>query len=471
MGWDASGNFLVTATFSESDFTIRHTHRQTMPQPSSGMVAVISDIRHLQAWDRYQVYQTQYGSWARDLTNAYIGDAGRALDERNYALTRDYLEKAVISFNSSRAALLKVIKANEGKIQLEHRKAAAQDALERLWQNEYRRIRLINLELERIDRQQSAPTSAPTPTPAAAPTTPVVTYSTPKADPTLCFTGDTPITVPGGKQIPIEAIQVNDQVVSCNMETFSCEIARVSYKWHSVAPKLFRIHVAGRVVRTTGNHPFWSADRNDWVEAQDLLPSEHLLDSESQPVAIDSIETEDGPVPVFNLEVEKNHTYYACDLLVHNCTLSVATGVTWGFVESLAVINPTTVLTAGAVFVGTFTAGTIIHKTLSWAFSGSAEKWEKSISHLPDGERQARIKEKTMEIAKHHGWEKRSDLAGRNRGRDIYEDKNGDFWSVDTRHGRFEKCNKRGKHQGEFDVDLKERPGTKDPSGGHDIEV
>ncbi|MBP6219244.1 MAG: hypothetical protein KA436_11710 [Oligoflexales bacterium] len=42
-------------------------------------------------------------------------------------------------------------------------------------------------------------------------------------------------------------------------------------------------------------------------------------------------------------------------------------------------------------------------------------------------------------------------------------------WSG-TRHGRFEKISKRGKHQGEYDLDLNSKGGL-DNSGGHDIEI
>jgi hypothetical protein len=50
----------------------------------------------------------------------------------------------------------------------------------------------------------------------------------------------------------------------------------------------------------------------------------------------------------------------------------------------------------------------------------------------------------------------------------IYKDKQGNFYSLDTHHSRFEKLNKKGKHLGEFDMDLNQTEPA-DSSGGHDI--
>ena len=59
----------------------------------------------------------------------------------------------------------------------------------------------------------------------------------------------------------------------------------------------------------------------------------------------------------------------------------------------------------------------------------------------------------------------------RKNNRDVYTDpKSKDLYSVDTQHGRFEHCNKRGKHLGEVDFDLKPTKGP-DNSGGHDLIV
>jgi len=50
----------------------------------------------------------------------------------------------------------------------------------------------------------------------------------------------------------------------------------------------------------------------------------------------------------------------------------------------------------------------------------------------------------------------------------VYRDKDGNLHSVDTQHGRFEKLDKRGKHQGEFDIDGKQKKPA-DKSEKHDL--
>ncbi|MCB5540311.1 colicin E3/pyocin S6 family cytotoxin [[Ruminococcus] lactaris] len=51
----------------------------------------------------------------------------------------------------------------------------------------------------------------------------------------------------------------------------------------------------------------------------------------------------------------------------------------------------------------------------------------------------------------------------------MYKDtKTGEYYSVDTQHGRFEHLNKRGQHLGEVDFDFNPTK-EMDTSGRHDI--
>ncbi len=96
-----------------------------------------------------------------------------------------------------------------------------------------------------------------------------------------------------------------------------------------------------------------------------------------------------------------------------------------------------------------------------------ADKLEEEIAHLPPNEKVARIRETADRVADKKGWDRNKVLERKNRGRRIYSDRK-NHYSVDTQHGRLEKHNQRGKHLGEYDMDL--RPTKEaDPSGGHDI--
>ena len=73
-------------------------------------------------------------------------------------------------------------------------------------------------------------------------------------------------------------------------------------------------------IGTTSNHPFWSEDRRDFVQAGKLGIGERLrLRNGSTPVVTAAVPRSHS-VPVFNLEVDGEHVYYvaANGLLVHN---------------------------------------------------------------------------------------------------------------------------------------------------------
>jgi len=100
-----------------------------------------------------------------------------------------------------------------------------------------------------------------------------------------------------------------------------------------------------------------------------------------------------------------------------------------------------------------------------------AQEFEKSISRLPPGERVAQVRQKAKEVADNLGWVKDKKITRLN-GRDVYRGNDGNLYSVDTQHGRFEKVNpKNGKHMGEVDIDLNPIDGKVDNSGWHDLKV
>lgn len=75
-------------------------------------------------------------------------------------------------------------------------------------------------------------------------------------------------------------------------------------------------------IGTTSNHPFWSVDRQTYIQAGDLKNGETLKsfkDSGDQKVVISQL-PRPGPTPVYNLEVHGEHVYYVGQngILVHN---------------------------------------------------------------------------------------------------------------------------------------------------------
>ena len=72
-------------------------------------------------------------------------------------------------------------------------------------------------------------------------------------------------------------------------------------------------------IGSTGNHPFWSADRREFVRADTLRVGERV-DTVSGTARVTSITPRGPPEPVFNLQVHGQHVYrvVAGGVLVHN---------------------------------------------------------------------------------------------------------------------------------------------------------
>ena len=102
--------------------------------------------------------------------------------------------------------------------------------------------------------------------------------------------------------------------------------------------------------------------------------------------------------------------------------------------------------------------------------SETAADFEKRISKLAPEERVAAVKERAKEVAQQRGLIKDSRLSKMN-GRDIYKDsKTGEYYSLDTQHGRFEYLNRKGQHIGEVDFDFNSTKPA-DVSGRHNINI
>ena len=82
-------------------------------------------------------------------------------------------------------------------------------------------------------------------------------------------------------------------------------------------------HTSGDVidlVGTTSNHPFWSVERQEYVQAGSLRKDEHLRTIHGDTKRVISKLARPGPEPVYNLEVFGEHTYFVGKdgVLVHN---------------------------------------------------------------------------------------------------------------------------------------------------------
>jgi RHS repeat-associated protein len=97
------------------------------------------------------------------------------------------------------------------------------------------------------------------------------------------------------------------------------------------------------------------------------------------------------------------------------------------------------------------------------------DEFYKKVKHLSAEERIAEYKSAGKRVADGNAWKKNDALTKKN-GRDIYEDKDGDFFALDTQHGSFEVLDKKGKHQGEINFEGTKIDGA-DKTGKHNIKL
>jgi hypothetical protein len=86
--------------------------------------------------------------------------------------------------------------------------------------------------------------------------------------------------------------------------------------------EVLNLYIAGEAtpIGSTANHPFWSEDRQDFVQAGSLNPGEHLRLADGRTTTLQRTEPIAEQLPVYNLEVDGEHVYFVGEsgVLVHN---------------------------------------------------------------------------------------------------------------------------------------------------------
>jgi hypothetical protein len=76
----------------------------------------------------------------------------------------------------------------------------------------------------------------------------------------------------------------------------------------SVAP-ILNLHLGGRIIETTGEHPFYVKDKG-WTIAAELRIGDVLLSQDGWETPVEGIGDAGRIETVYNLEVEEDHTYF-----------------------------------------------------------------------------------------------------------------------------------------------------------------
>ena len=135
-----------------------------------------------------------------------------------------------------------------------------------------------------------------------------------------CFIGDTRVLMADGMRAPISAIAVGDQVMARDETTgatAACAVTRIFR--HYVGETLMLQVGGGEAVETTSVHRFTTND-GGFVGAGRLRPGDKLVTYTDPAVEVVTTESRKANATVYNLTVDRLHTFFVGDsaLWVHN---------------------------------------------------------------------------------------------------------------------------------------------------------
>ncbi|MBQ0989362.1 hypothetical protein KBX08_04560 [Micromonospora sp. H61] len=142
------------------------------------------------------------------------------------------------------------------------------------------------------------------------------------------FAPQTPVLLADGTTRAIGDVKIGDEVLAYDPETGETDTEQVEQLHLNQDTELANVTVQSasqpvEVLETTQNHPFWSVDRRDWVEAKDLRAGEGLLSDDRTPIRVVEVHNHLGSRAMRDLTVAEIHTYYVLagttPVLVHNC--------------------------------------------------------------------------------------------------------------------------------------------------------
>lgn len=132
-----------------------------------------------------------------------------------------------------------------------------------------------------------------------------------------CFAEGTNIKMGDGSLKSIENVRAGDIVLAFDSKRKSKMKSKVSKTfYHAPNETLDYYLIINNSLRVTPNHPMWI--EGVWKQAGELKVGDKLLNIDGKIVRVGSIEKIYDRIPVYNLEVDKYHTYFADGILVHN---------------------------------------------------------------------------------------------------------------------------------------------------------
>jgi RHS repeat-associated protein len=136
------------------------------------------------------------------------------------------------------------------------------------------------------------------------------------------FDAGTLVLMADGTFKQIEDVQQGDSVVSFDTTTGTKGSDRViGLIRHGGTHLWVRLQLSdGSEVDSTDRHPIWSKNREDWINAIELLPGDQVQTVDGKTVFVLRTSIQTRVTSAYNLTVENRHTYYVgtAKFLVHN---------------------------------------------------------------------------------------------------------------------------------------------------------
>ncbi|MEO3850727.1 polymorphic toxin-type HINT domain-containing protein [Streptomyces sp. B8F3] len=147
------------------------------------------------------------------------------------------------------------------------------------------------------------------------------------------FVPGTEVLLADGSSKPIEDLEIGDKVVVTDPETGKTSIRKIVATITTEDDKDFVdlvIKADGETttLTSTTTHPFWTREKNDWVDAGDLTPGQTLRTPDGTIATVQDVRYYTKRQRTHDLTINEIHTYYvlASDtpVLVHNCNIESA---------------------------------------------------------------------------------------------------------------------------------------------------
>ncbi len=134
-----------------------------------------------------------------------------------------------------------------------------------------------------------------------------------------CFAEGTLVNTPDGYH-PIESLTAGDYVITNNLKDGTNVSRRIMRTYQSLTEHFYDIFIDQECIAATGRHPFWIADREVWLPAQNLKAGMAVRLNTGETARITEVKRRATALShSYNLLIEQHHNYYVgYGILVHN---------------------------------------------------------------------------------------------------------------------------------------------------------